>query len=70
MNWKNLAAKGPLRRFAPWTAPGRSGRPLFTREKGGLLPGVPQGEDSKGVLRSRVGNSQENPKKSVPFEVL
>ena len=38
-----LAAKGPLRRFAPWTAPGRSGRPLFTREKGGLLPGSSPG---------------------------
>ena len=31
-----LAVKGSLRRFAPWTAPGRSeGRPLFTRGKGG-----------------------------------
>ena len=31
-----LAVKGSLRRFAPWTAPGRSERrPLFTREKGG-----------------------------------
>ena len=35
-----LAVKGPLCRFAPWTAPGRSGRPLFTtRGKGGLLSG-------------------------------
>ena len=34
-----LAVKGSLRRFAPWTAPGRSeGRLLFTREKGGVGP--------------------------------
>ena len=30
-----LAVKGTLRRFAPWTAPGRSEEGLFTREKGG-----------------------------------
>ena len=31
-----LAVKGSLRRFAPWTAPGRSGeKRCFTREKGG-----------------------------------
>ena len=30
-----LAVKGPLCRFAPWTAPGRSRRSLFTRKKEG-----------------------------------
>ena len=37
-----LAVKGPLRRFAPWTAAGRSGETwLFTRERGwmGLVVG-------------------------------
>ena len=29
-----LAVKGPLRRFAPWTAAGRSEGMLFMREKG------------------------------------
>ena len=39
-----LAVKGSLRRFAPWTAAGRSeGRPLFTREKRGVRAGEREG---------------------------
>ena len=30
-----LAVKGPLRRFAPWTAPGRSGETRCSRGKRG-----------------------------------
>ena len=34
-----LAVKGSLRRFAPWTAAGRSGRRAVHEGKGGLGPG-------------------------------
>ena len=44
------SVKGSLRRFAPWTGPGRSeGRPLFTRGKGGVGPW--------GAERREVSNS-------------
>ena len=45
-----LAVKGTLRRFAPWTAPGRSeGRPLFNEGKGG---GPSWGEEVKSLIQA------------------
>ena len=42
-----LAVKGPLRRFAPWTAPGRSGETRCSRGKRGISGRV---DGSKGSL--------------------
>ena len=43
-----LAVKGSLRRFAPWTAPGRSGRCAVHEGKGG---GGPWGAEGWSLVR-------------------
>ena len=41
-----LAVKGSLRRFAPWTAPGRSERRAAYEGKGGAERGIERGRAS------------------------
>ena len=52
-----LAVKGSLRRFAPWTAPGRSERrAAYEEKKGGVGPWGAEGELAHGGAPDRADN--------------
>ena len=58
-----LAVKGSLRRFAPWTAPGRSERRAAYEGKGGDRAVGREGElaHDKGYYHSCLGRSRKEP---------